>query len=105
MNRLRFLHISRFRHRARPILLMVALLFAQYVLIAHQIEHQLRATDASCDICLTAQHLSNTPISKGIPPAIVRGQDGITFSSVVSPLSSRIITGFSARAPPPFLHV
>ena len=125
MNRLRFLHIGRFRHSARrrllcipaltalgrparrkyAILLMVALLFAQYVLIVHQIDHQSQATDAVCDMCLTAQHLGNTPISKGIPPVIVHGQGGIAFSPVVSVLSSRIITGFSARAPPPFLHV
>ncbi len=108
MNRLRFLPINRLRRPARrqyTILLMVALLFAQYVLIAHQIDHQSQATDAVCDMCLTAQHLGNTPISKGIPPAIVHGQDGIGFSPVVSLLSSRIITGFSARAPPLFLHV
>ena len=105
--RLRSLLIDRSRHRAGrkyAILLAVALLFAQYVLIAHQIDHQSDASEAPCDLCLTAQYQGSTPISKDIPPAIVYGQDSIAFSAIVGLLSSRIITGFSARAPPFFLH-
>ena len=120
MHRLRTLLIGRSRHPASHgtcaslrigkkyvILLAVALLFAQFVLIAHQIDHQSHESHASktlCHLCLTAQHLGSTPISKDNPPVIVHGQDSIAFSAVVGLLSSRIITGFFARAPPFFLH-
>lgn len=99
--------LGRSARQKYAILLAVALLFAQFVLIAHQIDHQSHESHASktlCHLCLTAQHLGSTPISKDNPPVIVHGQDSIAFSAVVGLLSSRIITGFFARAPPFFLH-
>ena len=58
--------LGRPARRKYVILLAVALLFAQYVLIAHQIDHQSDAAEAPCELCLTAQHQSSTPISKDI---------------------------------------
>ena len=103
MHRLLPLLFDRSR-RKYVILLALALLFAQYVLIAHQIDHQSDAAEAPCELCLTAQYQGSTPISKDIHPTIVYGQDSIAFLASVGRLNSQIITGFSARAPPFFLH-
>lgn len=90
--------------RKWAILLALALLFTQYVLIAHQIGHQPDAAEASCELCLVAPHQGSTPISKDSPPAIVHGQDAGAFSAIAGRVTSQITTGFSARAPPFFPH-
>jgi len=105
--RLRPFLISRSWHPARrkyAILLAIALLFAQYVLIAHQIDHQSRAADTACDMCLMAQHLGSTPVSKDMPPIYIHAQDCMVFPLVAGLLSPQISTGFFARAPPFVLH-
>ena len=90
--------------RKWAILLALALLFTQYVLIAHQIGHQPDASEASWELCLVAPHQGSTPSSKDSPPAIVHGQDAGAFSAIAGRVTSQITTGFSARAPPFFPH-
>lgn len=87
------------------VLLAVALLFSQVVLIVHQIDHQAHVSKSACDLCLTAQHLGSTPVSKDTPPAIIHGAQGMDLVAAARPLSTQIIPYFFARAPPFSRHV
>ncbi|MFZ5595060.1 MAG: DUF2946 family protein [Pseudomonadota bacterium] len=90
--------------RSSAILLALAMLLAQFGLIAHEIDHQLHKPSSACEMCLAAHHLGSTPIVKNTPLLVSRtaGNDALP-ANVASPVR-QFVASFSARAPPVSLH-
>lgn len=90
--------------RSSAILLALAILFAQFGLIAHEIDHELHKPSSACEMCLAAHHLGSTPIVKPLSLVASRRVEEVILPQRHCTLPRRITASFSARAPPIFLH-
>lgn len=86
------------------IFLALALLLAQFGLIAHEIDHQLHKPSTACEMCLTAHHLGSTPVVKNTSAMVSRVAGNIALPTNVATPVRQFVASFSARAPPAFLH-
>lgn len=86
------------------IFLVLALLFAQFGLIAHEIDHQFHKPSTACEMCLTAHLMGSTPVVKSTPLVVSRVAGNIALPTNAATPIQRFVANFSARAPPQSLH-
>ena len=79
--------------------LALFLVLAQTGALLHALEHESTASDASCAVCLNAQHLGDV-LSKSPATTAIPSSPGSLVPSTVIVLRAAPRVPFSARAPP-----
>ena len=88
--------------RARALLLLAALLLAQWVLVQHEIEFEPHAAGHTCEWCLTHAPLAAGALSAAQPVLPVGGAHEQPVAILLAFPGTQTLAYFS-RAPPVFL--
>jgi hypothetical protein len=82
------------------LLLGAALLFAQWLLVQHEVQVELHAADHACEWCLTHAPLGGGPVATFAAPPRFAWVSIALVSDRVSPLAGIARSAHRSRAPP-----